>query len=298
MAPVNVVFIAKQLWDLGRGGQMRSLFRSLWIRAREQLEHRRVAPGRAAVSAEEWAARVRQLASERELCDELGVARMHAGLYFEGGEPPPSRRPARIIVLLQRMQRAPMEATLQEQAWRSTPRSRRKWVTSAREVMKVYADVQAGAAELARWIRSEGFAARAYGGAPGSDINMLRAALEAGLGELGKHGSIINAKHGSIVRFAVVLTDMPLPVDAPADFGADDFCARCRLCERACPPNAISSDKLLVRGAEKWYVNFDACVAYFNDTSGCGVCIAVCPWSRPGVAETLHEKLARRRSRG
>jgi ferredoxin len=51
-----------------------------------------------------------------------------------------------------------------------------------------------------------------------------------------------------------------------------------------------------VRGAEKWYVDFDKCIGYFNETNGCGICIAECPWSRPGVAPRLAEKLGRRRT--
>ena len=52
-----------------------------------------------------------------------------------------------------------------------------------------------------------------------------------------------------------------------------------------------------VRGEVKWLVDFDCCIPYFNDTRGCGICIAVCPWSRPGVAPCLADKLSRRRPR-
>ena len=47
----------------------------------------------------------------------------------------------------------------------------------------------------------------------------------------------------------------------------------------------------MVRGTEKWYVDFDRCLPYFSKTYGCGICIAICPWSRPGVAPTLAAKL-------
>jgi epoxyqueuosine reductase QueG len=47
----------------------------------------------------------------------------------------------------------------------------------------------------------------------------------------------------------------------------------------------------------KWYVDFDKCLPFFNENKGCGICIAVCPWSRPGVADTLVQKMARRRAR-
>ena len=52
-----------------------------------------------------------------------------------------------------------------------------------------------------------------------------------------------------------------------------------------------------VRGVEKWYVDFDKCLPFFNQTRGCAICIAVCPWSRPGVGLNLAAKLARRAER-
>jgi len=71
----------------------------------------------------------------------------------------------------------------------------------------------------------------------------------------------------------------------------------CRICEDACPPEAISSEKQLVRGEIKWYVDFDRCLPFFNQTHGCAICVAVCPWSRPDVGLNLAEKLARRAGR-
>jgi len=93
------------------------------------------------------------------------------------------------------------------------------------------------------------------------------------------------------------LTDAPLAPTPPRSFGVDDFCRNCRVCEDACPPQAIGADKQLVRGAEKWYVDFERCLPFFNQTQGCAICIAVCPWSLPGVGLNLAEKLARRRQR-
>ena len=72
-----------------------------------------------------------------------------------------------------------------------------------------------------------------------------------------------------------MLTDLPLVADAPVSFGVDDFCMSCKLCEKACPPDAIEPAKQWVRGEEKWYVDFEKCVPYFNETYGCGICIAV-----------------------
>jgi epoxyqueuosine reductase QueG len=43
-------------------------------------------------------------------------------------------------------------------------------------------------------------------------------------------------------------------------------------------------------------VDFDKCVLFFNENMSCGLCLAVCPWSRPGVAPGLAAKMARRRA--
>ena len=106
--------------------------------------------------------------------------------------------------------------------------------------------------------------------------------------------AIINRDLGSNFRLAAVSTGLPLILDAPDDFGADEFCVNCQVCTEACPPQAIYETKQIVRGARKWYVDFDKCIPYFVDYKTCGICLAVCPWSRPGVADNLLVKMARR----
>lgn len=154
------------------------------------------------------------------------------------------------------------------------------------------------AVDLAASIRALGWAAEASPGLGANEILHLPHAIAAGLGQLGKHGSLITREYGSNVRLATVMTDLPLVVDTVVDFGVDDFCALCRLCVDQCPPEAIFNTKQLVRGEEKWYVDFDRCAPYFSANHSCGICIEVCPWSEPGRGAHLAEKLlARRMSR-
>ncbi len=168
---------------------------------------------------------------------------------------------------------------------------------SAMEVHRQYNRGTAAARALADWIRARGHEADGHGGPGAGPVQMIPAAIEAGLGELGKHGSIINRELGSSFRLAVVLTDAPL-VATPADsFGVDDFCAGCRVCTDECPPDAIAPDKRLVRGVTKWAVDFDRCLPYFALSYGCGICIAVCPWSTPGEAPRLAANMARKQAR-
>lgn len=168
---------------------------------------------------------------------------------------------------------------------------------SAAEVADKYNQAARAARKLANFVLAAGYNAKSYPGPLASALNMIPAAIEAGLGELGKHGSMINRKYGSSFRLSAVATDMPLIADRPDEFGVDEFCRNCQLCANACPPDAIMAEKQTVRGIEKWYVDFDKCIPYFGETFACGICIAVCPWSRPGVSDGLIAKLARRQDR-
>ena len=61
--------------------------------------------------------------------------------------------------------------------------------------------------------------------------------------------------------------------------------------------DAIGPEKMAVRGENKWYVNFDKCIPFFNEHFGCGICIVVCPWSEPGRGPRIVEQLKRRAQR-
>ena len=162
------------------------------------------------------------------------------------------------------------------------------------EVIDQYGRAAMTAKLLANWIREHGWYADPKMGPNTEDVLMIPAAIESGIGQLGKHGSLISKKLGSNFRLSMVLTDLPLVSDSSEEFGSEEFCTNCQICTNACPPNAISSDKKMVRGDEKWYVDFDKCLPYFVESHTCGICLAVCPWSRPGIADNLLEKFVRK----
>jgi epoxyqueuosine reductase QueG len=171
-------------------------------------------------------------------------------------------------------------------------------VRSLVEVTRQYARGTHTAKAVASWLRREGHDAFPYGGPMAGSFLLIPPAILAGLGELGKHGSMIHRTLGSNFRLACVLTDAPLLADRRDVFGASDFCASCRVCTDACPPDAIAAERQLVRGEVRWYVDFDKCLPYFNENLSCAICLAVCPFSRPEIGPRLVEKLARRRARG
>lgn len=213
------------------------------------------------------------------VCEMTGVAEMSPDWVFEGYSVPQSR-----IVML--------GVQHDFDAISQAPD-----VPAGAEVTRQYGRAAHASKVVAGWIRQQGWAAEPVTGPMTGAVAMIPPALACGFGELGKHGSIINPELGSSFRLAAVLTDAPFAVTPARSFGIDDFCQSCRVCEDACPPEAIAPEKQTVRGETKWYVDFDRCLPFFNQTLGCAICIAVCPWSRPGVGLNLASKLARRAER-
>ncbi len=168
-------------------------------------------------------------------------------------------------------------------------------VKSGIGTMETYKQCSQTAYKLAKWLRKQGYRAVALG--QSAEVLHIPLAINAGLGQLGKHGSLISKEIGSSFRLAALFTDAPLALDKPVDIGVDDLCMTCRRCTTDCPPQAISDAKQTVRGVDKWYVDFDKCVPYFTKTYGCGLCLEVCPWSEPGRGPWLSEKMLAKRAK-
>lgn len=148
---------------------------------------------------------------------------------------------------------------------------------SQEEVHRVYFKMLDIGVRLAQYIASFGYEASAHPN--GGELAHIPYAYLAGLGELGKHGSLISPKLGSSLRLSLVSTDMPLAVDGPQDYGIDDICSHCNICTRYCPADAIKPEKETVAGVTRWYVDTPACYPVFQQLWGCKICLAVCPFN-------------------
>ena len=144
------------------------------------------------------------------------------------------------------------------------------------EVHRIYDAVSQVTVSIAKYIRDRGYPARAHT-LVAEQLAMLPHAYSAGLGELGKHGSLINRELGCSFRVGVVSTDLPLIEGAPCPEGIDDFCTKCQMCVSYCPGDAISHDKQEVRGVVRWVVDTGKCAPYFASYGACAICIQVCP---------------------
>jgi reductive dehalogenase len=139
---------------------------------------------------------------------------------------------------------------------------------------------------LAQYIRNLGYQAYASMNDTALSIPM---AIQAGLGEYGRHGLLITKEFGPRVRIGKVFTDLPLAHDKPIHFGVEKFCSICRECTKACPPGAIDDGNQLetiynqsnIPGIAKWTTDAEKCFDFWvKQVTDCSICIRVCPYNR------------------
>jgi reductive dehalogenase len=151
------------------------------------------------------------------------------------------------------------------------------------EIGKTYYELAQIACGVAAFIRQLGYSARAHH-IRNEQLFHVPHAVDAGLGEQGRHNYLITNRFGPRVRLASVTTDMELVEDKPVDMGVQDFCESCRICEINCPSQALAAEKAVIRGYRKWPQEQEKCFLFWvtgGNTMGCTLCLKVCPWNKP-----------------
>lgn len=156
---------------------------------------------------------------------------------------------------------------------------------SATEVIRAYCVLGEITVKIASRIRELGYPAYAHHPRASrkfpARILHIPIAIEAGFGELGRHGLLITPDFGPRVRLGTVTTNLPLTPDTPISFGVKEFCKECRICIDECECDAIPSKRSQVRGVKKYAVDPYECAPYFGEYDGCSVCMKVCAFNKP-----------------
>ena len=117
--------------------------------------------------------------------------------------------------------------------------------------------------------------------APVMEVELAR---KAGIGWRGKHTLLLAQDAGSMFFIGEILTDLPLPVDAPAT----EHCGSCTRCIEVCPTRAITGP---------YQLDARRCISYLtiehkgaipedlrprigNRVYGCDDCQLACPWNK------------------
>jgi len=142
---------------------------------------------------------------------------------------------------------------------------------------------------LGDFIRNLGYQAIQCGNDTALSIPL---AIDAGLGALGRNGLLITPEYGPRVRICKIFTDLPLVSDQPNKSFIEhvrQICSGCYKCAEVCETDAISKeapnfDNPTISnnpGVKKYYINAEKCFEFWiKNSSDCGSCIAVCPFSK------------------
>ena len=151
------------------------------------------------------------------------------------------------------------------------------------ETGKQYVEAAKISIIAANFIRRMGYPARAHVAGSNYQAMLPPLAWGAGLGELGRMGTLITTKYGARARLGLVTTSLPLEPDEPKILGIQDFCEKCQKCALNCPAQAISfGEKNEENGVLKWVLNREECYRYWRKAgTDCAVCMYVCPYSKP-----------------
>ncbi len=103
-------------------------------------------------------------------------------------------------------------------------------------------------------------------------LSMKHAAVQAGLGTMGKNTLLLNREYGNMLNIGVVLTDLALSSDPLAQ----SVCINgCTLCTDACPVGAIQNGTVIQKLCREHAYGQKTAKGF--GTTVCNHCRAVCP---------------------
>lgn len=140
--------------------------------------------------------------------------------------------------------------------------------------------------KVADFIRSKGYQCLARVSSDGA-IKYAPHAVNAGMGNYSNFGICIFPELGTRTKVTGIVIDAELPLDRPRDWNIEEFCARCRSCQKVCPASAIPKDEKRFRGALKRQTHHQRCFEYMVTSYECNLCCRICPFSVLGYDQAM-----------
>ena len=140
--------------------------------------------------------------------------------------------------------------------------------------------------KVADYLRSKGHKCLARVSSDGA-IKYAPHAVNAGMGNYSTFGICIFPEVGTRAKVAGIITEAELPLDRPRDWNIEEFCARCRSCQKTCPSGAIPKDEKRFRGALKRQTYHQRCFEYMATSYECNLCTRICPFSVLGYEQAM-----------
>lgn len=114
------------------------------------------------------------------------------------------------------------------------------------------------------------------------------AAVNAGLGWIGKNDVLITEKYGPRVRLAAVLVDYPFETGRKI---TESKCGSCNRCVDICPHKALKGLNWDINALRNDLIDYHLCnqkrslyIEKHGRKNACGLCMVVCPF---GIGETI-----------
>lgn len=107
-------------------------------------------------------------------------------------------------------------------------------------------------------------------------------AINAGMGNFSTYGICHTPEVGTRLKYMSIIIDAELPIDAPRDFNIEEFCSRCRLCQKSCPSKAIPKEEQRYMGTLRRVTDHIKCFESMATKHECFQCVKVCPISMLG----------------
>jgi len=109
------------------------------------------------------------------------------------------------------------------------------------------------------------------------------AAVNAGLGWIGKNDLLITKKYGPRVRLSVILIDFNLPTEKPIKDSKCD--AKCQYCVEACPYSFLRGVDWNINKYRDQLIDYHSCnakrslyIKKHGRKNACGLCMVSCPF--------------------